>query len=375
MTLEIRQATTADKSAIEAFIVSTYEGLASHKGPIRWAWQFEQNPYVDASADQRPVWIAVDDGAVVGQIAVQMAEFKIGERSRPGGWIVDVMIGASHRGLGLGHKLYTAAAKDLDLLITLTMAPATRKMAERLDAISLSPTRHYSRWERVTAKDVRRYVAQRTEHRPQLAAIGNFCCRSLAFDHLGALVAACLVAVRPEGRVPVAKDVEVSEIARFGHDIDQLWRRVAGQHQALAVRDSAFLNWRFADCPALEYRRFVAQRDGQTVGYSVLRATAPTELRQGVIVDLFAAPEDTEALTTLLAHALEFFRGGVASIECGTSSPQVSAALQKAGFHCVRTHIPTAVVTCDELRTEIERTKDGWFLSKADHDWDQIHLA
>jgi GNAT superfamily N-acetyltransferase len=62
---------------------------------------------------------------------VQEGNLQIDGEMYSAGWIVDVMILPSHRGLGLGHKLYDAVAEELPILVTLTMAEATRRSRSR----------------------------------------------------------------------------------------------------------------------------------------------------------------------------------------------------------------------------------------------------
>lgn len=373
MSVEVRRATVADRTAIDRFIVATYGPLAPFKGPDRWTWQFERNPYLGVGEDNlAPVWIAMDGAEVVGQIAVQGAEFKLGERMAPAGWIVDVMIAETHRGLGLGHKLYEAAMADVDLLVTLTMAPATRRMADRLGAVNVSPTRHYTRWEKIGPGDVRRYLVQRTEHRPDATKLVRIGCGLGAHHPIAWGIGFASLFRRRPAR---GSSVEITEVSTFGPEIDGLWDEASADYAVLGRRDSRFLNWRFVDAPGLAYRRFIARRAGKVVGYSVLRRTEAEELRQGVIVDLFARRSDAGAYADLVAHALEHFAGQVASVECGTSVPEIEAVLKAAGFFSVKTHYPTVVVRDPTLRAELATKSEGWLMSKADHDWDQVHLG
>src|SRR5262249_52294477 len=55
--------------------------------------------------------------------------------------------------------------------------------------------------------------------------------------------------------------LEVVEVDRFGATADELWARLAAHFPFALVRDAAYLDWRYAACPWLAYRRFVV-RDG-----------------------------------------------------------------------------------------------------------------
>src|SRR5471030_2400126 len=233
MSIRIRRAKIEDAPAIGKFIRAAYAELAPFKGPDRWRWQFVDNPFIRELGDMVPVWIALEGDDVVGQIAVQATEVHIANRVHSGGWIVDVMILPAYRGRKLGHLLYEAVALEIPLLLTLTMALATRRMAERIGAITLGPTRQFTRLIRPRADDIRRYLLQRTAHRERLAQTMRWACNALAIDRLVALLAN--IWLRHSGRSHRAakSDIEVVQIDRFGPDIDELWRRTKGSYPAI----------------------------------------------------------------------------------------------------------------------------------------------
>lgn len=181
--------------------------------------------------------------------------------------------------------------------------------------------------------------------------------------------------MRDRRRKSTSSQLLVAEVHRFGPEVDMLWQRSNMDYPAICPRNSVFLNWRFVDCPRLHYRRFIAYRDGQAVGYSILRHTEAEELRLGIIIDVFAARRDHAVFERLISHAIDHFGGQVASVECGTSIPEVEKVLRSEGFHITRILAPTVVTSNDALRKEVASLRDSWFLSKADHDWDQIHLG
>jgi GNAT superfamily N-acetyltransferase len=372
----VRQAQTTDRSAIAEFLTSAYGEKAPYKVERRWAWQFLRNPFYDTTDGRMPIWVAVDGERVVGQIAVQAGGLQIAERQVEAGWIVDVMILSDYRGGGIGHRLHAGAAEHVPVLVTLTMAPATRRIAERAGAITLGPVQQFSRWMRLDADTVRRYVLLRTANRPRWHAAARLACR--AGGHaLFAMAVNPLLRLRDAFRRARLRPgaTEIREVDAFGEDVDRLWERTRFDYPVIFTRDSRFLNWRFVDAPDLRYRRFTAHRDGETVGYVVLRRSEDVELRQGVIVDVYAARDDSATIEELVRHSVRFFGNDVATIECATSLSEYAAAFRRHGFMVTRTERPTCVVADPELRSRLEALKDGWFLSKGDHDWDQIHLA
>jgi GNAT superfamily N-acetyltransferase len=375
MNVTVRRAEQKDLPIIQAFLLESFGVLAPFKAEHRWRWQFVENPYRLGPPDRIPVWIAVSGDKVVGQIAVQPAAVMIDRFVHTGGWIVDVMILPAYRGLGFGNRLYDAVALDVPVLLMLTMAPATRRMAERGGAIDIGDAWQFSRWVRLRHDDIRRYLLQRLENYPQLRGIVDFGCDVLLLHRIFAALANLALAIRDavSRRHEIVRDI--AEIERFGPGIDELWQSVAHRFDALSVRDTRYLNWRFGDCPDLRYRRFVAKAGDRIVGYSVLRRAESVELRLGVIADIFAEPDDTDTLTSLLDHALWHFGADVASIECVTSSPEIARLLRARGFFLTRTTTATGTFADEGLRAKARLLCGGWLFAKGDHDWDQIQVA
>ena len=375
MTLVVRQARLADVPAIQAFVHQAFGPLAPFKSEHRWRWQHETNLHRIGRPGEIPVWIALDGARVVGQIAVQPARVSIGRREHPAGWIVDVMILPAYRGQGLGHRLHDLVARHVPVLLMLTMAPATRRMAERGGALEIGEAWQFSRWAHLRSDDVRRYLGRRLQYRPAMRDVARLACDQLHLHRMLAPMANMAVSVRDRVAAIPSPGREIVEIGRFGADIDELWHAAAPRFGALTVRDSRYLNWRFVDCPDLRYRRFVARSDGRAVGYCVLRRTEQVELRLGVIADVFAMPDDTVTLAALIDHAIQHFGTDVASIDCVTSNATVARLLRARGFLRTRRTVATGTFADAGLRAQARSLAGTWFFTKGDHDWDQIQVA
>ncbi len=66
-------------------------------------------------------------------------------------------------------------------------------------------------------------------------------------------------------------NIKIEEIKRFDERFDRLWKKISGDYKAIQVRDRAFLNWRFLQCPHLQYRAFAALQNNEVLGYVVIR--------------------------------------------------------------------------------------------------------
>ena|SRR3984957_12810859 len=374
--ITVRRARHSDYPKIAIFIREAYGKLARFKAKDRWDWQFVENPFTFSEDDRVPVWIAETSGKVIGQIAVQMGALEIDGTLLSAGWIVDVIVLPPYRGLGLGHRLYDAVASECPILVTLTMAPATRRLAERLGAIDLGNVQLYWRGVLLDGNTVRRYLVARTFYHPRVKWIVRTLCRYFLVHRILARLGNLLALRNALVRRPIGRqDVRIIETHPFDPDIGGLWQSMRDQFPIAFTRETEFMEWRFGRCPQMKYRCFVAWRQEKPVGYVILRRTEPIELREGVIVDLLAARQDRDTIRDLIAFAIDFFGNKVAAIQCATSIPEFANVLRSFGFHKVRTERPNCVVADQKVREVLEKRPGDWLFSKADHDWDQVHLA
>ncbi|MGE0144005.1 MAG: GNAT family N-acetyltransferase [Planctomycetota bacterium] len=96
----------------------------------------------------------------------------------------------------------------------------------------------------------------------------------------------------------------------FGSFADALWDRLRSEYPMSAVRDSVFLDWRFAGAPVPYLcHRVVDAASGEPRGLFVLREgwRSPNIL---AVAEIFLAPGDRDALRAVLTTALRVARSG-----------------------------------------------------------------
>ncbi len=103
--------------------------------------------------------------------------------------------------------------------------------------------------------------------------------------------------------------IRVMEVRFFDRRFDQLWEKWSGGEIAV-VRDSTYLNWRYLNCPAADYRVFTAEERGKLLGYVVLKTFNRGWIRCGNIADLLAAPDDKIAGALLSAAIRHLAKSG-----------------------------------------------------------------
>lgn len=120
--------------------------------------------------------------------------------------------------------------------------------------------------------------------------------------------------MRDTGSGASAASPLVRALVRFGPEADLLYASCATHWNASAIRDAAFLNWRFAEHPRHRYRLLGVQ-SGQTLrGYAVLRRCDELGPRQELLLDWLVLPGDEEAAENLLAAALAGARANGAGV-------------------------------------------------------------
>jgi GNAT superfamily N-acetyltransferase len=372
--VHIRQATRQDWDRISRFIIDNYGAQARYKLLPRWDWQFGKNPFRLDTGDDMPVWIAVDEaGRVCGQMAVQDGRLVASGKSYDAGWIVDVMITPAMRGCGLGHKIHAALIAQRDCVVTLTMAPATRRIAEKAGAITLGPTEQLIHVFGAHRANVADWLAGKLEfkfpHRPILQA--GWILRPLSMV-ASAAINVIGVSQRLKSARSVMSDIVVKDVARLGPGVEHLWEQRRRNSNPIHDRSTQFLKWRFENVPDLKYSFIEAHRGGKICGYGVIRHPQAEELREGVIVEVFADRDNPAVLDALIDGALARLSTSSQWVQAAGSTEPYLKAFRRNGFFRRRTMHPTVVTKNPELVALFQDPKTVVQFSKADHDWDQI---
>jgi len=84
--------------------------------------------------------------------------------------------------------------------------------------------------------------------------------------------------------------LHITPIAIFDESFDALWQEHSTLPPVVQVRDSRYLQWRYLSIPEFGYRPFAVMRDGQLLGYLIIRMMALKGQMFGVLVDLFPFP-------------------------------------------------------------------------------------
>ena len=165
--------------------------------------------------------------------------------------------------------------------------------------------------------------------------------------------------------------VRVRVVERAGPEFDQLWERYGADAAASVVRDSAWVNWRYLDAPAFDYRVLLAERAGQPVGYAAYRVEVHAAGAAGFVAELFAPQADAPARRTLIAETLAALRqaGADNAVTWAVPGSPLERDLRSAGFLYSRGAFGIQIVPLDpELPLGVLRDPQSWNMAGGDFD-------
>jgi hypothetical protein len=180
----------------------------------------------------------------------------------------------------------------------------------------------------------------------------------------------------PFGKPDPAPGIDVFRLEAFDDRIDDLWRRASREHSVIAMRDSAYLNWRFNSRPDASYVCLAAAEGSNIVGYLVYRMVEQEGARWGYIVDFLSEGDPASIFALLVKRAEErMIQEGAKAIVCFIAKTPFRQALRRAGFYPsvfgTRSYATAAVISENiRLRPFVELQK--WFITMADGDAEMV---
>jgi hypothetical protein len=165
--------------------------------------------------------------------------------------------------------------------------------------------------------------------------------------------------------------VHTRGVDRVGSEFDVLWQTCRGDRQISAIRDSAWVNWRYVKAPTFAYRVLLAERWGQPVGYCAYRLQETAGRKLGFIAELLVPQSDMLARNTLIARTLQQLRveGAEAAITLAIPNTSISCAFRRAGFLFSWGSFGVCLAPLDPtLSMDTVRNPQNWCMAGGDFD-------
>jgi len=305
--------------------------------------------------DEPRRYVADDDGTIVASLGRMPVRFSVAGEPMLMRYSHDLLVDPAYRGQKLAQRLVAQVAEESDSPVGgLWMNPPSYAIHQRCGWRAMPPSRAQMR-----LLDAGAFLGRRLPGALARAA--------------GPAARGLLAIASPDawGRGPAG--YEVNEAGIVAAEADALWAEVAGRLGVAAVRDAAYLRWRFEEAPHARYTLLQVRKRGALRGHAALRLPDPREpAANAVVVDLLASPDEPRAVTALARGALALARArGAGALLAFTTLPPFRRALARLGF--LRAPRPQTFVLSN-LETSphagVLADPSSWYLTFTDSDGD-----
>jgi len=194
---------------------------------------------------------------------------------------------------------------------------------------------------------------------------------------LSPIVNRTLRILHPIGRA-IPEGTRMKRVERFDGRFDSFWNRIKGDYPIMVVRDSSYLNWRYADVPHRDYTVFSLENAATTeiLGFIVL-GQEEKDFTVGQILDIVTPRTGHEAVTrALVGQALKDFVEKRTALACCMMLPHchVFPELRRFGFRKrEKEGMDLVFGNTDEknpgIQPELARNPQNWFVCTGDSDF------
>jgi predicted N-acetyltransferase YhbS len=278
-----RPTRTEDKEAVLRMLERS-TGLK--QDPELWEWLFHGN----TSNHQMHGFVAEAEGAVVAQHATLPVRLSHAGDDLPALSELQVATDPAFQGRGiftaLGARLQADVASEWPVMFGFPNRASAPIYYDRLGWVELRPFP-------VLVRPLGNTRGSVSEWRPRLSPLAKVA---------DALAPVALAPARAAARLAERTGARVVAVHSFEAWADELWRELRPFLGTCAIRDAAFLRWRFQATPLRDqYTLYGLDRGSGPVGFAVLN------LRPGLLADLMelmVPPGDSSGAQLLLARAI-----------------------------------------------------------------------
>jgi len=252
-----------------------------------WNWKYRDNP-----AGNFVIWLAEVDGKLVSQYAINGVKVKIGSEIIAASQSVDTMTHPDYRGHGIFFTLSTRVFDEAG--------------KQGIDIVYGFPNQmtswHQKCWFEVGAESI--MIKPLNLENILTKYITNKFLLKICAVSANFIIKALYRTKKP----PKVNGLTIIRIPSFDERINDLWEKVSNDYEIMVIRDKEYLNWRYVDVPDVDYGIYLAEKEGQILGYAVLKCEKQQGLIFGRIFELVVPLEQQAVAQSLIIKAIEFFK-------------------------------------------------------------------
>lgn len=290
------------KLGLEEEIISLLE-LAFEHWPDRdllcskvehWRWKYLDNPVTKSN-----IIIAKNSELLLGCDHGYFLNVKVGHKTLLCAQGTDTAVHPDYQGKGIYSKMaqlkgvvYKRNCINISYWISETpifIASAKRKRR---------PTLPFPLKNMLWVKNIRLHLMQTNTDRKIWKMVGYYVLKAFIF-----------LRTFFSGNVWKSTPFKIVGIDKFDDSINVFWEKVKPHYNFIVERPCSYLNYRYCDDRAGNYRVVVAEDDGGILGYLVLMVNRVREYPSGNILDVLCLPGRLDVVDALVKDAVMFFEG------------------------------------------------------------------
>jgi GNAT superfamily N-acetyltransferase len=335
-----------DRDEIDALFRRVFGTGPAEASAARWDWQYRQNP----NASEPQIWIARDEGRIVGQYATMPVRLRVNGQEIDASWGMDVMVAPERQRQGLGEILFNTWDRHTGASLGMGLSIGSHKLFRKLKWPDVGPVPCLVK--------------------PTSARAFKKAGWPAPVNALLALMARPLLAL---SRSKNTIDAGVRTIREFDERFTDLWLRVAPKFAFAVRRDATYLQWKYVSLPHIRYEVIALDRGATVDGYAVFRHVNEPKGRVTTLVDLFADPDDRHSVVALLnAVDHEARRAGSDKIRAFVMNAAYRATMRAQGYFHVKSTIElVAKVNAVPVDQSFYADTGAWHVMFGDSDQDR----
>lgn len=319
----------------------------------KYAWFYEGNP-----AGKAGCWLTVsdDDDSIVGTVALFPRVVYVNGVKNNAGIVGDFIMVREQRNFWLAFGLQKKVIAAVETGAVDFVYGSPNKNADQL----MSRTGH-----RIVGTSASYKKIIRTYNYLYSRIHSKLVCR---------VVSVCLdIVLRMFSRETYSRaqerdNLSVQICTTFDERIDRFFEKCRTQYTIIGERNAKFLNWRFNQCPYVEYKTILMtnRATDEVCGYIVYRVEDGALTIADLLLEDFDKYGDV-LFIFLLKHAR---KSGVGSLACSFVGPdELKNKLRRFGFMDMKEDRSFTVYSnADSIDTDILYNFENWYFMEADND-------
>lgn len=357
--LQVRPAVSDDYPAIAALLDRTFEIIPLEKRKKLWDWRNKNNPACD---EKIPTFIIAEkEGQIVGVHGLTPMRIKAADNEYLTACSCDLAVDPTARSAGMQIKL-KAMSKDISPLHISTSAnePANKITLALGGKEVLSGRRKYLKPLKASG-----FIRQKIADKAKLPA-------KIISLLVGKPLDWAMSIGRLFGSFPGVADAEIQNIEQFDQCFDRLWEKVSKDYPILIVRDSSYLNWRYANYPFSGVQSFSLVQSNELLGFAVIHNSIDENgFRFTAILELFMPPGEKGVFEHLLGETIRrASQAGSHYIQVKTAVEEWAELFKHHGFKPLDLNYSPATYKNNTDLPDVFFSEDrNWYISLGDGDF------